>query len=61
MALTSPPPKSAGLPRRLGAILYDALLLIAVLFIATALVLPFTDGEAVPAGNLLFSIAWVYH
>jgi uncharacterized RDD family membrane protein YckC len=56
MKPTAPPPKPAGLPRRLGAILYDTLLLIAVLFIATALVLPFTDGEAVPAGNPLFSI-----
>jgi uncharacterized RDD family membrane protein YckC len=44
----SPP---AGLLRRLAAILYDALLLVAVLFIATALVLPLTGGEAVPRGN----------
>ena len=45
----------AGLPRRLAAIVYDTLLLIAVLFIATALVLTSTGGEAVHAGNPFFS------
>lgn len=39
--------KPAGLPRRLGAILYDSLLLLAVLMIATALLLPFAP-HAVP-------------
>jgi uncharacterized RDD family membrane protein YckC len=37
----------AGLPRRLAALLYDALLLLALWMIATACFLPFTDGEAV--------------
>jgi uncharacterized RDD family membrane protein YckC len=45
----------AGLLRRLGAVLYDALLLFALLFFAGALVLPFTGGEAVPSGNWVFS------
>lgn len=45
----------AGLLRRLAAILYDALLAAAVLFLAVALVLPLTDGEAVQAGNPLFT------
>ncbi len=40
----SPPP--AGLFRRLAALLYDSLLLLAVLFIATAILLPLTDGVA---------------
>ncbi len=40
----SPPP--AGLFRRLAALLYDSLLLLAVLFIATAILLPLTDGAA---------------
>jgi uncharacterized RDD family membrane protein YckC len=37
----------AGLWRRLGAMLYDALLLLALWFLATACFLPFTGGEAV--------------
>ncbi len=45
----------AGLLRRLAAILYDGLLLLAVLFIAGALALSFTGGEAVKAGNPLFT------
>ncbi len=41
--LTSAP----GFLRRLAAQLYDLLLLIALLFLATALLLPFTAGEAI--------------
>ena len=37
----------AGLARRLGALLYDSLLLLALLMIGTACFLPFTGGEAV--------------
>ena len=37
----------AGLLRRLAALFYDALLLLAVLMAATALVLPLTGGEAI--------------
>jgi uncharacterized RDD family membrane protein YckC len=37
----------AGLLRRLGAMLYDGLLLLAVLMVATGLFLPFTGGEAI--------------
>ena len=47
------PPVS--LLRRLGAIVYDALLLFAVLFVATALVLPLTGGEAVSPHHPFFS------
>lgn len=39
--------------RRLGAMLYDGLLLVALWFLATALWLPFTGGEAVPYPGLL--------
>ena len=39
-------PKRAGLARRLGAALYDALLLLALAMIATLLFLPLTGGEA---------------
>ena len=53
----SPVPTAApvSLLRRLGAVLYDTLLLLSVLFIATALVLVLTGGEAIPAGNPFFS------
>ena len=40
-------PAPAGLLRRLGAMLYDGLLLLAVLMVATGLFLPFTGGEAI--------------
>jgi len=42
----SPPDVPAGLLRRLGAVFYDAMLLLAVLMIATAAFLPLTGGEA---------------
>ena len=38
---------SAGVLRRFGAMLYDLLLVIALLFIVTALFLSFTGGEAI--------------
>jgi uncharacterized RDD family membrane protein YckC len=44
-------PLPAGLWRRLGAILYDGLLLFGVIFVATALLLPFTGGHAIAAGT----------
>lgn len=47
--------KSAGLFRRLAALFYDSLLLLAVLFVATLLVLPFNNGQAIQANNAFFS------
>lgn len=47
--------KPAGLLRRLGAILYDSLLLFALLFVATALVLPLTGGQAIAPHNPLYT------
>jgi uncharacterized RDD family membrane protein YckC len=44
--MTDAPLPAAGLLRRLGALLYDALLLGALLMIGTACFLPFTGGEA---------------
>jgi uncharacterized RDD family membrane protein YckC len=38
---------SAGVLRRFGAMFYDLLLVMALLFIVTALFLPFTGGEAI--------------
>jgi uncharacterized RDD family membrane protein YckC len=55
----------AGLPRRLAAMLYDSLLLLAVLFLATLLLLPFMPGRVVEPGNIpyilyLAAVAWLY-
>jgi len=44
---SDPELKPAGLLRRLAAMIYDGLLLLALLLIATACFLPFTGGEAV--------------
>ena len=40
-------PGPAGLGRRFAALVYDSLLLVAVLFLGTLLVLPLTGGEAI--------------
>ena len=57
--------RPAGLLRRLAALFYDGMLLTAIMFIATAALLPFTGGEAVPTGDplyktYLFFIAFFY-
>jgi uncharacterized RDD family membrane protein YckC len=46
----------AGLLSRLAAIIYDSLQLIAVLFLATALTLPLTGGEAIPPNTPSFTV-----
>ena len=57
--MNDPTPAPAGLLRRLGGMLYDGLLLLAVLMIATALFLPLTGGEAInPRVNPV--LEWVY-
>jgi len=43
-----------GLSRRILAISYDSLLLLAVLFVATAILMPFTGGDAIHKGNWLY-------
>ncbi|MGY8813162.1 MAG: RDD family protein [Gammaproteobacteria bacterium] len=48
--------KPCSLIRRLAAIFYDSLLLIAVLFAATIILLPFSEGKAIESENLLFFI-----
>lgn len=55
MPKSIPAPKPAGLLRRLAALFYDSLLLLALWFIATALLLPFTGGAAIRANNPLFT------
>ena len=49
----------AGLLRRLGAMIYDGLLLLALLMVTTALFLPFTGGEAIsPHGTPALEYAY---
>jgi len=46
--------------RRLAAIIYDCLLLTAVLFIATAILMPFAGGNAIESGNLVYNIFLIF-
>jgi len=55
MSDTDNPPEPASLLRRLAALFYDSLLLLAIWFIATAILLPLTGGEAIQANNPLLS------
>jgi uncharacterized RDD family membrane protein YckC len=50
-------PRSAGVFRRLGAALYDGLLLIGLMMVITALLLALTGGEAITAADFG---AWEY-
>jgi uncharacterized RDD family membrane protein YckC len=45
---------AAGFLRIMGAVIYDSLLLLAVLFLATAIVLPFNAGEAFSTDQYVF-------
>ncbi|MCX7089121.1 MAG: RDD family protein [Methylococcales bacterium] len=45
-----------GLLRRLAAVFYDGLLLLAVFFVATALLLPFNSGQAITATPILYRL-----
>ncbi|MCG8434830.1 MAG: RDD family protein [Gammaproteobacteria bacterium] len=40
--------------KHLAAVVYDGLLLTAILFLATAVLLPFTGGAAIKAGNVFY-------
>jgi uncharacterized RDD family membrane protein YckC len=58
--------KPPGLLRRMAAIFYDAVLLIAVLCLASALALPFNSGEAFAPGQLvyqlyLFAVCYIFY
>lgn len=50
-------PAAADLIRRMGALLYDWLLIIAIWFLQTAMILPFTHGEALPQEGI---VHWLY-
>jgi len=45
---------SPGFFRRLAVVFYDTLLLLAILFFATAIALPFNKGEAFTNSNILY-------
>lgn len=47
---------SAGLGRRLAALVYDSLLLFGILCVATIILLPFTSGKAIAPGTLWYQI-----
>ena len=51
--------KNASLLRRLGAIVYDTLLLIALLFLATVPFIAVRGGEAVEEGKLVYQVSLV--
>ena len=48
--------RTVGILRRLAAVAYDAFLLFALFFVATALILPLTGGEAVAPGSATYPI-----
>lgn len=50
-------PPNAGVLRRLGAMFYDLLLVIALMMVATAVLLPFTGGDAITSERFG---AWEY-
>ncbi|MAA73728.1 MAG: hypothetical protein CMN28_03365 [Salinisphaeraceae bacterium] len=49
-------PYPASLWRRLAAAVYDLFLLVALLFAATGIILPFYAGDAVPSGTWWFRL-----
>lgn len=51
-----PTTQPAGLGRRLGALTYDLLIQLALFFLGTALLLPFTGGKAIAAGSVGYSV-----
>ncbi len=60
--MTEIPTRPASLWRRLGAFFYDSLLLLAILFLATALMMLVTRGDFNPASLpfLLYLLFWLY-
>ena len=48
--------RAPGVFRRLAVLVYDAMVMLAVLFLATALALPLSQGEAVAAESPLFQL-----
>jgi uncharacterized RDD family membrane protein YckC len=58
--------QNAGLGRRMGAVLYDALLVLALMFLATLPFIAARGGEPVEAGDpvyrlVMFLVAWLFY
>ena len=51
--------ETASLWRRLGAMIYDALLMLAILFAVTLPLVALRDGEPIESGNLLYQVLLV--
>ena len=51
--------RNASLPRRLAAVLYDSLLMLAILFIGTIPFIAARGGEPVDPGNLVYQLTMV--
>ncbi|WP_038092152.1 RDD family protein [Acidihalobacter prosperus] len=49
-----------GLPRRLLSIVYDSLLMFALLIVANALLIPFQHGKPIAPGNHLYQLYLLY-
>ncbi|MGR9099899.1 MAG: RDD family protein, partial [Gammaproteobacteria bacterium] len=56
LAPTTPSQEAPGFCRRLAAIFYDSVLLLAVLFAATALILPFNSGRPFSPGQIFYPL-----
>lgn len=64
--MTQPFAENASLGRRLGAMLYDGLLVLALLFLATLPFVAVRQGEPVEAGDplyrlVMFLVAWLFY
>lgn len=64
--MTQPVAENASLGRRLGAMLYDGLLVLALLFLATLPFVAVRGGEPVEAGDplyrlVMFLVAWLFY
>lgn len=47
---------NCSLRRRIAAMFYDSILVAAVLFFSTLIVLPLTHGQAIPGSNIFFKL-----
>lgn len=54
MPATNETTSPANFVRRVAAMVYDLFLLIAIFFVATLVLLPFNQGEAIPADHWLY-------
>ena len=60
MSANQPDPSSPGFGRRLAALTYDSMLVVAIVMAATALLLPITGGEAIDGMSLGTALYQIY-